>query len=66
MKILLLPCPFCGGEAALENLGIKRKELEVVIPTCQNQDCRAMTLHDADPVIAAVGWNRRVRVAVRR
>lgn len=55
-EINLLPCPFCGGKAAI-TLGVRRDAVKTVDVICQ--DCSgAMLAFCEDDAIA--DWNTRV------
>lgn len=50
----LKPCPFCGGEAELVELGIK-----VWSPRCTQCECRLNQVYRSEQK-AIEAWNRRV------
>lgn len=54
-KIELLPCPFCGGKAEIENRGwYDERYVDVMC-----EDCRAMTACYANDEAAVKAWNTR-------
>jgi len=55
----LLPCPFCGGRAAFERIGDRRKS---TIVACDDCGC---TLENGEEWDHGRGWNTRVAVAPR-
>jgi Lar family restriction alleviation protein len=56
--IILKPCPFCGGEAAIEQIGDRRQSAIVV---CQDCGCRRESGAEGEAQTAE-SWNRRVPV----
>ncbi len=53
-EVKLKPCPFCGGEAILRQLG--RTKLTCVVE-CQR--CKATTGFTENPNFAVKAWNTR-------
>ena len=53
MPILLEPCPFCGGEAEIEQYGNRKQS---TIYSCQDCGCRLETCEEWDH---GTRWNTR-------
>ena len=51
----LKPCPFCGGEAEADTLGVRWIY-------CTNENCRASGPDFEELEDAAAAWNNRVRL----
>jgi len=60
-KTELLPCPFCGGPAALENRSKSEHERRITVG-CSNEKCFAYMplVYFARKAEAIAAWNRRI------
>ncbi len=60
IKVLLLPCPFCGGKASLFSFEQPDGSITYEVD-CENSDCEvsACTAMHGTPEEAAAVWNKR-------
>jgi len=62
-KVLLKPCPFCGGEAWLNDYEAKYSDLPPKSRSPQCRSCGASLGYLTTPAKATEAWNRRTALA---
>ncbi|MGX1587296.1 Lar family restriction alleviation protein [Brevundimonas diminuta] len=62
-KVKLKPCPFCGGEAWLNDYEAKHSDLPPKSRSPQCRSCGASLGYLTTPVKATEAWNRRTALA---
>lgn len=64
--VSLLPCPFCGGEAWLNDYEAKYSDLPPTSRAPQCRSCGASLGYLTTPAKAIAAWNRRPHAPVSR